>query len=370
MKTNKHRLILSQASIKEPAGGATIRVTEVSQHGQTVLVRIICDQIPHGGELAPVFSGPLIEQPYVLPAEVTNVDCLLMPAPHTYEGKTIAGTNVLSGKPDFLLGFMLPDEQAAAAAIQQVEKLNLGKLHGVDSPLFVLRRNLGKDANGKRIYEEIVCWIGMQAKSSPRKSKAPTSNLSFSSTTNFYIGQSYFPKGDSIEITSVERSENQMTVKGHYVLASHDQATLALYITTKTNIAVPVGPNEKKQISKGRGDFELSRFHLVPGLPHISMYDNHHAFAGIYFGTKAEAAEEGELNLHSDFSFGPVVERVLNLNDNGITDVLDLDSGKVVAAPRLESALGAAFVSAVMPTGVSIISQTTKHPMMLSGNHE
>ena len=171
MKTNKHRLILSQASIKEPAGGATIRVTEVSQHGQTVLVRIICDQIPHGGELAPVFSGPLIEQPYVLPAEVTNVDCLLMPAPHTYEGKTIAGTNVLSGKPDFLLGFMLPDEQAAAAAIQQVEKLNLGKLHGVDSPLFVLRRNLGKDANGKRIYEEIVCWIGMQAKSSPRKSK-------------------------------------------------------------------------------------------------------------------------------------------------------------------------------------------------------
>jgi len=38
-------------------------------------------------------------------------------------------------------------------------------------------------------------------------------NLTFGSTTNFFIGQSFFPKGDSIEITSVERSENQMAGK-------------------------------------------------------------------------------------------------------------------------------------------------------------
>jgi|GEM_PF-2593389 len=170
---------LAPASIKEAGGGPSIRVTDVSQHGQTVLVRIVCDQIPHGGELAPVFAGPLIELPYILPAAVTNVDCLLMAAPHTYTGKTIVGTNVLSGKPDFLLGFMLPDDQAAAAAVKQVQKLNLGKRHRVDSPLFILRRNLGKDANGKPLFEEIVCWIGMQAKSSPRKSKTAAPNLSF-----------------------------------------------------------------------------------------------------------------------------------------------------------------------------------------------
>jgi hypothetical protein len=170
---------LAPASIKEAGGGPSIRVTDVSQHGQTVLVRIVCDQIPHGGELAPVFAGPLIELPYVLPAAVTNVDCLIMPAPHTYVGKTIVGTNVLSGKPDFLLGFMLPDEQAAAAAVKQVQKLNLGQQHGVDSPLFVLRRNLGKDANGKPIHEEIVCWIGMQAKSTPKKSKTAALKLAF-----------------------------------------------------------------------------------------------------------------------------------------------------------------------------------------------
>ena len=170
---------LSPASIKEPAGGATIRVTEVKQHGQTVFVRILCDQIPNGGELRPVFDGPLFALPYDLPAEVTNVDCLLMPAPHTFEGTIVAGTNLLSGKPDFLLGFMLPDEQAAAAAVRQVQKLNLGQLHGVESPLFILQRNLGKDAKGIAIYDKIDCWIGMQAKAVTRKPKSAAQNLSF-----------------------------------------------------------------------------------------------------------------------------------------------------------------------------------------------
>ena len=54
-----------------------------------------------------------------------------------------------------------------------------------------------------------------------------------------YIGQAWFPQGDSIEITSVERTPEQMSVKGHYNLVSHDNALLALYITTTNNIAVP-----------------------------------------------------------------------------------------------------------------------------------
>ena len=107
-----------------------------------------------------------------------------------------------------------------------------------------------------------------------------------------YIGQTWFPRGDSIEITSVERTTNQMTVKGHYHLVSRDNALLALYITTATNIAVPVGPNERMQISKGRGDFELIDPNLVPGLPHVSMYADGRPFASLYFGTKSEALEE------------------------------------------------------------------------------
>ncbi len=134
-----------------------------------------------------------------------------------------------------------------------------------------------------------------------------------------YIGQAYFPHGDSIEITSVERSENQMIVKGHYNLISADEASLSLNITA-TNDFYPVDDpvqalhrNQSLHISRGRADFELSRDHLESGLPHVSMYANGHAFAGVYFGTKTEALAESKLDLtdHSTVSFGPIVETVV-----------------------------------------------------------
>jgi len=109
-----------------------------------------------------------------------------------------------------------------------------------------------------------------------------------------YIGQSWFPKGDSIEIASVERSTNRMVVKGHYNLVSHDQALLALHITTSTDIRVPEDSKNRMQISKGRGDFELVHSHLVSGLPHVAMYADGKVFANLYFGTQAEALEESK----------------------------------------------------------------------------
>jgi tetratricopeptide (TPR) repeat protein len=111
---------------------------------------------------------------------------------------------------------------------------------------------------------------------------------------SFYIGQAYFPKGDSIEITSVDRTERRMVVKGHYSLVSQDHAELALYITTSTNIRVPEDSQQRMQITKGRGDFELVHSHLVSGLPHVSMYADGESIAALYFGTKAEALEESK----------------------------------------------------------------------------
>ena len=125
----------------------------------------------------------------------------------------------------------------------------------------------------------------------------PVGSLVFhtSSIKSDYIGQADFPKGDSIEIASVDRSANRMVVKGHYNLVSHDQATLALYITTSTNIiSVLADATERMQISKGHGDFELIDSHLVPGLPHVSMYADGNSFASLYFGTQAEALEESK----------------------------------------------------------------------------
>jgi len=114
-----------------------------------------------------------------------------------------------------------------------------------------------------------------------------------------YIGQAYFPRGDSIEITSVNRSPDRMVVKGHYNLVSHDQATLFLYISS-TNGGGPDKVRDDAQrmkISKGRGDFELVRSHFVPGLPELVMYGNGESFGDLYFGTRAEAAKESTMNL-------------------------------------------------------------------------
>jgi serine/threonine protein kinase len=118
--------------------------------------------------------------------------------------------------------------------------------------------------------------------------------------TSFYIGQSSFPKGDSIEITSVERTKDQMVVKGHYNLVSADSAQLALYITSSSNRFGPTDPKQWMQISKGPGDFKLIHSHLVPGLPHVTMYAldaTGKPFAGVYFGNKDEALEESKLDL-------------------------------------------------------------------------
>ena len=127
------------------------------------------------------------------------------------------------------------------------------------------------------------------------------------SAAPFYIGHASFPFGDSIEITSVERGKNQMTVKGHYQLVSADRATLALLITTYKQSSPPPDPNQSVSISQGRGDFELTHSQVVAGFPHLNMYSlpGGRPFAELYFGNQEEAAGEAKLNLHPSPSSGP-----------------------------------------------------------------
>jgi hypothetical protein len=63
-----------------------------------------------------------------------------------------------------------------------------------------------------------------------------------------------------------------------------------------------------------------------------------------------------------ELSFGPVVERVLNLNDNGITDCLDLDSGKVVSLRELK--MDSDYPQVYLPTtGIAIVPPKAKKPI-------
>ncbi len=159
---------LAEASLKDASAGGTACVREVRHYGQVLWVRMTCDPLPGSAVLTPVLSGPLIELPYQWPAAVSNVDCLVTTEPHHSTGKVIAGSYDLAGRTNFTVGFVLPDETAAATAEQLIHRMELNEPHGVDSPLFAVRRTLGKDASGKAMAEEVFGFLQLQGRSQAR----------------------------------------------------------------------------------------------------------------------------------------------------------------------------------------------------------
>jgi serine/threonine protein kinase len=143
------------------------------------------------------------------------------------------------------------------------------------------------------------------------------------------IGQAWFPQGDSIEITSVERTPERMSVKGHYNLVSHHQASLALYITSTNQPGFPEGAKQTMSISEGRGSFELVHPHIVPGLPHLSMFADGKPFAALYFGTQAEALEESHAGWITNASAASTLQfrLVLPGDSTELADWLPSNSG-------------------------------------------
>jgi len=174
---------LAEASLKEPSAGGTACVRDVRHYGQCLWLRMSCDPLPGSAVLTPILSGPLIELPYHLPAEATNVDCLITTAPHS-TGKVIAGNYDLSGKTNFTVGFVLPDDTAAAAAVKLIRRLELDRPHGMDGPLFALRRTLGKDASGAVMAEDIFGSLQLQGRASARPANAELANLSAANIIN------------------------------------------------------------------------------------------------------------------------------------------------------------------------------------------
>ena len=63
--------------------------------------------------------------------------------------------------------------------------------------------------------------------------------------------------------------------------------------------------------------------------------------------------------------FGPVTEVTLPLHDNGYSDTLDLDTGKILPTPEMKTPWewGTTF----LPNGIMVIPQSTAHPTILAG---
>jgi beta-lactamase regulating signal transducer with metallopeptidase domain len=116
---------------------------------------------------------------------------------------------------------------------------------------------------------------------------------------NFTLGQSSFRSGDFIRINSVQTTAETISVAVDYELASEEEASISLFITTKDSGPKPVDPRQRALIKKGKGSVVLVHPNPQAGLPHVTFYSKAgKSFGGIYFGTKAEAAESKKLNLN------------------------------------------------------------------------
>jgi hypothetical protein len=108
----------------------------------------------------------------------------------------------------------------------------------------------------------------------------------------FELGKSEFLAGDRITIQQVRGTSNDIkvgetySVDGTYELASHDEADLALYITTVENISTPVDPRQHIKVKQGSGTFHLVATMSQDGYLHVSFYpaESGSVFGGVYFG--------------------------------------------------------------------------------------
>jgi serine/threonine protein kinase/WD40 repeat protein len=125
----------------------------------------------------------------------------------------------------------------------------------------------------------------------------------------FEIGATLLRDGDRITIDEVRGTDdalkagNTYEVRGTYVLASHDKAQLAVYITTsgaaEKSGKAPASPTLKVQwteVERGKGKFALAFVMSHDGHPHLSFYsigNEARGFAHVYFGTGDSVLKKG-----------------------------------------------------------------------------
>lgn len=105
-----------------------------------------------------------------------------------------------------------------------------------------------------------------------------------------------FKVGDDIVLNEVLCSSRQfaigdtVTVKGQYSLSSQSEATLLL---TCTGGQSSTTETQRKSVTKGSGEFELTYVIPYQGCSHLAFYDKvtHKSFWNLWFGTKEQVEE-------------------------------------------------------------------------------
>jgi hypothetical protein len=119
------------------------------------------------------------------------------------------------------------------------------------------------------------------------------------------LGATNLRGGDRITIEEVNgtadeiKPDNMYEVKGTYRLASHDSATLGVFVTAdardlKAN-HVKMQTMQATIIKRGEGKFSLLFYMWSDGKPHLSFYPENggDGLGGIYFGTGDSVLRKG-----------------------------------------------------------------------------
>jgi hypothetical protein len=67
----------------------------------------------------------------------------------------------------------------------------------------------------------------------------------------------------------------------------------------------------------------------------------------------------------SNPEFSPVIEMTMPVHEKGYSDCLDLDSGKLVATPEMQTPWE--WRTTLLPYGIMVIPHTDAHPTMIAG---
>jgi tRNA A-37 threonylcarbamoyl transferase component Bud32 len=257
----------------------------VSKHWWKFFWFLIVLALIHLAGLAFLYVGIFVAMPVCAAALAYAYEDIFAPAAATspFSASAQASTTRQSGG-----GWGTAAAIAAGAAVVLIAFLGLAAAIAI--PNFV-RAHAHVEERQRQLIQQRFAQNRMDVER--RQRELMQRQFAENKTGSFYIGQTNFPRGDSIEITSVDRRGKQMIVKGSYNLVSADTAKLALFIAATNRNSTPVDPRQQIEISRGSGSFDLIHPHVMPGLPHVSMYDtNGNSFAAIYFGNKEQADEE------------------------------------------------------------------------------
>jgi hypothetical protein len=120
------------------------------------------------------------------------------------------------------------------------------------------------------------------------------------------LGPKRFLDGDSVRIDSVTSTSpslgpgDTVTVTGKYRLNSHEEATLALYLTQKEGNGIEeTNPTQKSTAKRGWHKFTSVITVKYRGLLHLTFYDRTSGkpFGGVYFGTPKQIDSDHSISI-------------------------------------------------------------------------